>query len=116
MAGEAAPAGAALVARGRALGGGRVALILGGETTVTLGPVHGRGGRNQELALAAARELAAGEGGGLAARELAAGERGGRAGSAGGEAAGGQVGEAAGGRNGELAGVELVLTLATDGE
>jgi glycerate 2-kinase len=29
-------------------------LILGGETTVTLGPNPGRGGRNQELALAAA--------------------------------------------------------------
>lgn len=61
LAGEAAEAARALVARGRALGGARVALILGGETTVTLGPAPGRGGRNQELALAAARELAAGE-------------------------------------------------------
>lgn len=33
-------------------------LILGGETTVTLGPQPGRGGRNQELALAAAVALA----------------------------------------------------------
>lgn len=33
-------------------------LILGGETTVTLGETHGKGGRNQELALAAALELA----------------------------------------------------------
>ena len=32
-------------------------LILGGETTVTLGSSPGRGGRNQELALAAALEL-----------------------------------------------------------
>lgn len=32
-------------------------LILGGETTVTLGKEHGRGGRNQELALAAALGL-----------------------------------------------------------
>lgn len=32
-------------------------LILGGETTVTLGEDHGRGGRNQELALAAALAL-----------------------------------------------------------
>lgn len=34
-------------------------LIWGGETTVTLGPNPGRGGRNQELALAAAQVLAA---------------------------------------------------------
>ncbi|HEV3456028.1 MAG TPA: DUF4147 domain-containing protein [Thermoanaerobaculia bacterium] len=62
LAGEAAHAARALVERGRALAGGRVALILGGETTVTLGPSPGRGGRNQELALAAARELAGGTG------------------------------------------------------
>jgi len=68
LAGEAAPAARALVARGRALDGGRVALILGGETTVTLGPDPGSGGRNQELALAAARELASGDAGGR--REL----------------------------------------------
>jgi hydroxypyruvate reductase len=37
-------------------------LILGGETTVTLGPQSGRGGRNQELALAAAVALAGVEG------------------------------------------------------
>jgi glycerate 2-kinase len=39
-------------------------ILLGGETTVSLGQSHGRGGRNQELALAAAIELdraAAGE-------------------------------------------------------
>jgi hydroxypyruvate reductase len=35
-----------------------VALVLGGETTVTLGRQPGKGGRNQELALAAAREIA----------------------------------------------------------
>lgn len=33
-------------------------LILGGETTVMLGDANGRGGRNQEVALAAVRELA----------------------------------------------------------
>ena len=32
-------------------------LILGGETTVTLGEHHGKGGRNQELALAAAIQI-----------------------------------------------------------
>jgi glycerate 2-kinase len=64
LAGEAAPAARALVARGRTLAGDRAALILGGETTVTLGPDPGRGGRNQELALAAARELADGGTGG----------------------------------------------------
>jgi len=37
-----------------------VALVLGGETTVTLGAAQGRGGRNGELALAAARDLAEG--------------------------------------------------------
>ncbi|MBA3700468.1 MAG: DUF4147 domain-containing protein [Planctomycetes bacterium] len=38
--------------------GERVCLIAGGETTVTLGIDHGRGGRNQEFALAAAGMLA----------------------------------------------------------
>lgn len=33
-------------------------LVAGGETTVTLGDASGRGGRNQEFALAAVRELA----------------------------------------------------------
>lgn len=59
--GEAAQAARELVARGRALagaaGGAGVALVLGGETTVTLRGETGSGGRNQELALAAAREL-----------------------------------------------------------
>ena len=36
---------------------GRSACIGGGETTVTLGPRPGRGGRNQEFALAAARPI-----------------------------------------------------------
>jgi len=44
-------------ARGLQAGGGRVCLIAGGETTVTLGPAPGRGGRNQELALSAALAL-----------------------------------------------------------
>ena len=35
-----------------------VALLWGGETTVTLGPAPGEGGRNQELALAMAEDLA----------------------------------------------------------
>jgi len=37
--------------------GDRTALVGGGETTVTLGPRPGRGGRNQEFALAAASPL-----------------------------------------------------------
>lgn len=60
LAGEAARAAADLVARGRSLPGPKVALVLGGETSVTLGDSPGRGGRNGELALAAARELAEG--------------------------------------------------------
>jgi glycerate-2-kinase len=60
--GEAARAGRDLVARGRELGPG-TALVLGGETTVTLSGPAGSGGRNQELALAAARELAGGPAG-----------------------------------------------------
>lgn len=70
LGGEAAAAGRELVARGRALEGERVALVWGGETTVTLHrgePGHeGRGGRNGELALAAAGALR--DGG--AAREM----------------------------------------------
>jgi len=59
LAGEASRAGRQLVARGRRLAGRRVALILGGETTVSLPAAgSGRGGRNQELALAAAGALA----------------------------------------------------------
>jgi hydroxypyruvate reductase len=62
LAGEAAAAGRELVARGRALAGERVALVLGGETTVALSQGGtGRGGRNGELALAAAGELRNGE-------------------------------------------------------
>ena len=68
--GEAARAGRELVAHGRLLarfvGGSGVTLGLGGETTVTLGSAlggsAGNGGRNQELALAAARELSGGTG------------------------------------------------------
>jgi glycerate 2-kinase len=55
--GEASKAGRGLVEHGRSLRGDSVALILGGETTVTLSPDSGRGGRNGELALAAARDL-----------------------------------------------------------
>lgn len=57
--GEAAQAGRGLVTRGREMG---MALVLGGETTVTLSGPAGSGGRNQELALAAARELSGGAG------------------------------------------------------
>ncbi len=46
LAGEASQAGADLVARGRSLPGPAVALVLAGETTVTLGGADGRGGRN----------------------------------------------------------------------
>ena len=54
--GEAARTGRDLVIQGRKLGAG-MALVLGGETTVTLSGPAGSGGRNQELALAAAREI-----------------------------------------------------------
>jgi glycerate 2-kinase len=62
--GEASKAGRGLVERGRSLPGEAIALILGGETTVTLSADiagRGRGGRNGELALAAARDLSDGE-------------------------------------------------------
>ncbi|HVR99822.1 MAG TPA: DUF4147 domain-containing protein [Thermoanaerobaculia bacterium] len=65
LAGEAAAAGRVLVARGRDLGE-RVAVVLAGETTVTLDRT-GHGGRNGELALAAARELATRPPGGVEA-------------------------------------------------
>jgi hydroxypyruvate reductase/glycerate 2-kinase len=38
-----------------------VCLLSGGETTVTLGPDHGKGGRNQEFVLAILHRLGAGE-------------------------------------------------------
>lgn len=58
LAGEAAAAGRSLAAELRALPTGhRRCIIAGGETTVTLGDSPGIGGRSQELALAAAREL-----------------------------------------------------------
>lgn len=60
--GDAEAAARRLVAAGRALPGERVALVAGGETTVELGSRAGIGGRNQQLALAAARELEGGEG------------------------------------------------------
>lgn len=72
LGGAAAAAGADLVERGRRLDGERVALVLAGETTVKVSveagpevPQH-QGGRNQELALAAARALAADGAGGKA--------------------------------------------------
>ena len=56
--GETRPAGVGFARRLLAVGSRRPrALIVGGETTVTLGPRPGRGGRNQEFALACAREL-----------------------------------------------------------
>ncbi|MDX2059664.1 MAG: DUF4147 domain-containing protein [Gemmatimonadales bacterium] len=58
--GDAAGAGRALVRDALAADAGTgTAWIAGGETTVALGGSPGRGGRCQELALAAARELAA---------------------------------------------------------
>lgn len=61
--GEAAPAGIALARQLMALpAGGRSVIVVGGETVVTLGPAHGRGGRSQELALAAALELSGADG------------------------------------------------------
>ena len=74
LGGEAAAAGRELVTRGRALAGDRVALVWGGETTVTLSGAAGgtgRGGRNSELALAAAGALReSGLTGGEGAREV----------------------------------------------
>lgn len=61
--GEAARAARELVAAGRALPGPAVALVRGGETTVTISGAAGRGGRNGELALAAAGELREGAAG-----------------------------------------------------
>jgi len=56
--GEARRAGEVLAAAGRhARRSAPVCLLWGGETTVTLGPTHGLGGRNQELALSAAVAL-----------------------------------------------------------
>lgn len=56
--GEARDTGARVARRLRALASGeKRALILGGESTVTLGKSSAEGGRNQELALAASREL-----------------------------------------------------------
>jgi glycerate 2-kinase len=56
--GEAARVGRALAGRAAELRGRAPACwVLGGETTVTVGAAAGRGGRNQELALAAALAL-----------------------------------------------------------
>lgn len=58
--GEAAEVGRALARAAREFAAGSVgpgAIVWGGETTVTVGDAPGRGGRNQELALAAAMEL-----------------------------------------------------------
>ncbi len=57
LVGEARDAAAGLAAELVGLGSGRRALVAGGETTVTLSG-NGRGGRNQELALAFALEPA----------------------------------------------------------
>jgi glycerate-2-kinase len=57
--GEAREVGAGLGRRAiaRAAAGAATAIVLGGETTVTVGPVAGVGGRCQELALSAAVEI-----------------------------------------------------------
>ncbi len=65
--GEASEAGARIGARLRSASPGSC-LLWGGESTVTLGGTPGRGGRSQELALAAAMEIA-----GTTATLLAAG-------------------------------------------
>jgi hydroxypyruvate reductase len=65
MSGEACEVGLALgqeliaLALGRAAGQPPACVVLGGETTVTLGDRHGLGGRCQEIALAAASVIAA---------------------------------------------------------
>jgi glycerate-2-kinase len=57
--GEALHVGASLGTRARRVrGAGPKCLLFGGETTVTLGDDPGHGGRNQEVALSAAREIA----------------------------------------------------------
>ena len=56
LAGEASEEGARFARAARKLSPGQV-LLAGGETTVTIRDGHGRGGRNLEFALAAAREL-----------------------------------------------------------
>lgn len=56
VAGEAAEAGRRLGVLARALGPGE-AIVWGGETTVRVGEACGVGGRNQEIALAAAVEI-----------------------------------------------------------
>ncbi len=84
LAGEAAAAAEDLVARGRRLAGERVVLALGGETTVTFEPGSaGVGGRNQELALAAARALGLGRNGREAVLALATDGEGAGTGAAG---------------------------------
>jgi len=63
--GEARVAGAAFARELRALAlraPGPAYLLAGGETTVAIGPRPGRGGRNQEFALGAAREIDGDEG------------------------------------------------------
>lgn len=65
--GESALVGRDLVRRARAYrseGPGPCCVVLAGETTVTVGPSVGVGGRNQELALAAAVEMAVPKAGG----------------------------------------------------
>lgn len=57
--GDARVAARQQAALARAVASRPVALISGGETTVTLRPRHGRGGRNSEFLLALALELAA---------------------------------------------------------
>lgn len=59
--GEAAEVGRALAARLRDLQP-KQAIVWGGETTVTVGDATGKGGRNQELALAAAVEIEGADG------------------------------------------------------
>ncbi|MFO0841810.1 MAG: DUF4147 domain-containing protein [Gemmataceae bacterium] len=61
--GETRPVGEALagVARGVRADGVPACVLSGGETTVTLGPHHGKGGRNQEFVLACWRKLGPGE-------------------------------------------------------
>lgn len=45
----------------RSLGAGKHCILAGGETTVSLPPAHGLGGRNQEFVLALLSELGSGE-------------------------------------------------------
>jgi glycerate 2-kinase len=123
--GEAAAVAGRLVRAGRAAPGDKVALVVGGETTVTLGAEEGGPGGGPGPSGGAGGRSGSGSGEQGASRGSGpSGGAGGRPGSGSGERGASRPG--LGGRNQELALAaarelaggrgELVLTLATDGE